>query len=150
MKFRATLELHGKTATGIEVPPEVVTGLGSGKRPAVQVTIGGYTYPSTVAPMGGRFLIPVSAEVRAKAGVAAGDELDVTVALDTAPRTVEVPPALATALKGDAAARQVFEGLSPSKQKAYAVSIDGAKTDETRQRRLDKALDELRRGGPGR
>jgi Domain of unknown function (DUF1905) len=77
MRFQATLELGGRTATGIEVPSEVVTGLGSHKRPPVMVTINGFSYRSTIATMGGRFLIPVSAEVRKHAGVEAGDELDV-------------------------------------------------------------------------
>src|SRR5688572_17972686 len=111
MKFRTTLELGGKTATGIQVPEEVVTALGSGKRPAVNVTINGYTYRSTVAPMGGVYMLPVSAEVRANAGVAAGDELEVEVALDTAPREVVVPPDFAAALDGDAEAKQKFEAL---------------------------------------
>jgi hypothetical protein len=148
MKFRATLELHGKTATGIEVPPEVVAELGPTKRPVVRVTLGGYTYPSTVAVMGGRFLLPVAAEVRQQAGVAAGDEVEVEVVADTAPRTVTVPPALASALKQDAAARQVFDGLSYSKQNGIVQSVNGAKTDETRDRRIAKALDELHHGGP--
>jgi len=91
MRFRASVDLHGKSATGIVVPPEVVEGLGSSKKPKVTVTINGYSYPSSIATMGGRFLIPVSAEVRAGAGVSAGDVVDVGVELDTAPRTVEVP-----------------------------------------------------------
>jgi hypothetical protein len=150
MNFRATLELHGKTATGIEVPPDVVDQLGSGKRPPVQVTIAGYTYPSTVAVMGGRYLLPVAAEVRRQAGVEAGQEVDVELTLDTAPRSVAVPPALAAALKKDAAARKVFEGLSYSKQNGIVQSVNGAKTDETRDRRIAKALDELHQGGPKR
>lgn len=92
MIFRATLELHGKTATGIEVPADVVDQLGSGKRPPVQVTIGSFTYPSTVAVMGGRYLLPVAAEVRRQAGVEAGQEIEVELTLDTAPRSVTVPP----------------------------------------------------------
>ncbi|HKW23505.1 MAG TPA: DUF1905 domain-containing protein, partial [Ktedonobacterales bacterium] len=106
MKFRATVELGGKTATGIQVPAQVVEGLGSGKRPRVHVTINGYTYRSTVAPMGGVFMLPVSAEVREYAGVAAGDTVDVEVQLDTEPREVTVPPDFAAALDGDADARQ--------------------------------------------
>src|SRR5437867_2874762 len=85
MRFHAVIQLSGKTATGIEVPGEVVAALGPSKRPAVRVTINGYTYPSTVAPLGGAFMLPVSAEVRAQAGVAAGDEVAVDVELDTAP-----------------------------------------------------------------
>ncbi|HUS15572.1 MAG TPA: DUF1905 domain-containing protein, partial [Chloroflexia bacterium] len=77
MQFRAVILQEGKTATGIAVPPEVVAGLGSNKRPAVVATINGYTYRSTVAPLGGVFMLPVSAEVRAAAAIAGGDEVDV-------------------------------------------------------------------------
>ncbi len=150
MRFRATLELHGKTATGIEVPAEMVDQLGSGRRPPVQVTIGGHTYPSTVAVMGGRYLVPVSAEIRRQAQVEAGQEVEVELTLDTAPRSVTVPAELATAMKTDAAARKVFEGLSYSKQNRIVASVNGAKTEETRQRRIAKALDELHQGGPKR
>src|SRR5262245_33948587 len=95
LHFRTVVELGGRTATGFQVPPQVVDALGSGKRPAVTVTVGPHTYRSTVAPMGGAFYLPLSAENRTAAGVAAGDEIDVTVALDTAPRVVDVPPDLA-------------------------------------------------------
>ena len=87
MRFHTTLQLHGKTATGIEVPAEIMTALGQGKRPKVTVTINGYSYPITVGSMGGRSLIPVSAENRAKAGVAAGDEVDVEVTAQPSPST---------------------------------------------------------------
>lgn len=146
MKFRATVQLHGKTATGIEVSEDVVTGLGSGKRPAVKAMVNGYTYRTTVAPMGGVFLIPVSAEVRQKAQVSAGDEVEVELVLDTEPREVTMPPARAAALADDAAASQAFDALSFSKKQRLALPIEQAKTDETRQKRLDKALEELRAG----
>ena len=100
MKFRGKLLLGGKTATGIVVPADVVEGLGSGKRPAVRVTINGrHTYRNTIAPYNGQFMLSVSAEQRAAAGVAAGDELDVDVELDTEPRTVTVPADFEEALK---------------------------------------------------
>jgi hypothetical protein len=143
-KFKATLELAGKTATGIEVPEAVVTGLGSSKRPAVRVTINGYTYRSTVASMGGRYMVGVNADNRAAAGVAAGDELEVDIELDTEAREVAVPPELAEVLEGDAAAKQFFEGLSYSRKRLFTAPIEQAKTEETRQRRLDKALEALR------
>ena len=92
------MQLNGKTATGIEVSDEIVAGLGQGKRPPVRVTIGGYSYRTTVARMGGRFLISLSAENLAAAGVAAGDEVEVGLELDDAPREVEVPADLAAAL----------------------------------------------------
>ena len=141
MEFNATVELNGKTATGIEVPPEVVAGLGSSKKPAVVVTINGYSYRSTVAPMGGRYLVPVSGEVRDKAGVAAGDEVEVNLTLDTAPREVVVPEDFRMALDQDAAARTFFDGLSYSNKRRIVLPIDDAKTAETRQRRIDKAVE---------
>lgn len=146
MDFRTTVELGGKTATGIRVPPEVVVALGSGKKPAVRVTINGYTYRSTVAVYGGEFFLPVSAEVRAGAGVAAGDEIEVVVELDTEPREVVVPHDLAAALDADAAARQFFDSLSYSNKRRVVLGIEDAKTAETRQRRIVKSVEKLREG----
>ena len=146
MRFRTTIELGGKTATGIRVPDEVVANLGSSKRPAVHVTINGYAYRSTVASMGGRFMLPVSAEIRASAGVAAGDEVDVDIELDTEQRAVSVPPDVADALDRDADAKRHFDGLSYSNKRRIVLSIEGAKTDETRQRRIATAVSLLREG----
>ena len=146
MGFRATIEQGGKTATGIEVPAGAVEALGAGKRPKVRVTIGGHTYRSSIASMGGRFMLPVSAEVREAAGVAAGDVVDVTLELDTSPRTVEVPPDLAEALAEHAEAKVFFDGLSYSAQRWHVLSIEGAKTPETRQRRVEKSVAMLREG----
>jgi hypothetical protein len=143
MKFTSELVLAGKTATGVVVPVEVVDKLGSGKRPAVSVTINGYTYRSTVAMMGGQFMLPVSAEVRGHAKVKAGEIVEVTLALDTAPREVEVPEDLAAALSADPAAKASFEALSYSNKRRHVLSVEGAKTAETRQRRVEKALREL-------
>ncbi len=146
MKFHAVVQLNGKTATGIAVPPAVVESLGSSKRPAVRVTMNGYTYRSTVAPMGGVFMIPISAEIRKNAGIAAGDELDVDIELDTAPREVNVPPELADLLSADAAAKRFFDGLSYSNRLRIVSPIEEAKTAETRQRRVAKAIQMLREG----
>lgn len=146
MKFRAMVELGGKTATGIEVPETVVTALGSGKKPAVSVTINGYTYRSTVATMGGRFLLPVSAEVRASAGIAAGDEVEVELELDAAPREIQVPADFAAALTADADANHYFDQLSYSNKRRLVLAIDDAKTDETRQRRIAKTVAMLHEG----
>ena len=146
MKFRATLLLGGKTATGIEVPPKVVEGLGSSKRPAVRVTINGHSYRSTIAPRGGVYMLPVSAEQREAAGIAAGDEVDVLLELDTAPREVEIPNDLAKALAKEPDAKRFFDGLSYSNKQRHVLSIEGAKTAETRQRRIDKAITMLREG----
>jgi hypothetical protein len=146
MRFQAVVELGGKTATGIEIPPEVVEGLGSGKRPPVRVTINGHTYRSTVAVMGGRFMVGVSAENREAAGVSAGDEVDVDLELDTGTREVAVPPDLAKALSRDREAQAFFDGLSYSQKRWYVLPIEGAKKPETRERRVGKAVDMLRAG----
>lgn len=146
MKFRAVLELHGKTATGIEVPARVVEALGSGKRPAVTVRLGAYSYRSTVAPMGGKFFLPVAAEHREAAGLVAGEEVEVEVELDTAPRDVDVPEDFARALAADAAAARFFEALSYSHKRRHVLAIEDAKTPETRERRIAKSMEMLREG----
>jgi hypothetical protein len=146
MKFRATVELGGKTATGIRVPEAVVASLGAGKRIPVQVTLGKHTYRSTIAPMSGAYMIPLSAENRNLAGVAAGDEVDVTVEVDDAPREVTVPDDLVKALEGEAAARKYFDGLSYSHRRAFVTWIEDAKKPETRQIRLAKTVELLREG----
>jgi hypothetical protein len=146
MEFRTTIELGGKTATGFEVPAHVVDQLGSGRRPAVTVTVGGHTYRSTVAVMGGRFLIPLSAENREAAGVAAGDEVDVAVELDDRPREVEMPAEFAAALEREPAAASFFAGLSYSDKRWHVLSVEGAKKEETRQRRIEKSVAMLRDG----
>ena len=146
MRFRATILLGGKTATGIRVPPEVVASLGPSKRPPVRVTIRGHTYRSTVASMGGEFMLGVSAEVRERAGVAAGDEVDVDIELDAEPREVTVPPDFADALDSDLEARRFFDGLSYSQKLRHVLSIEGAKTAETRHRCIAKAISTLREG----
>jgi bifunctional DNA-binding transcriptional regulator/antitoxin component of YhaV-PrlF toxin-antitoxin module len=146
MKFRARVELHGKTATGIRVPSEVVESLKSSKRPPVCVTVNGHTYRSTVAPMGGEFLLPISAENRRLAGIEAGDEVDVEIELDTEPREVMVPSDFRDTLNRDADARRFFDGLSKSSKQRVVLLIEGAKTAETRLRRITKAISELHEG----
>ncbi|MBY3554283.1 YdeI/OmpD-associated family protein [Modestobacter lapidis] len=136
MRFSTTVELGGKTATGMAVPADVVTSLGAGRKPAVRVTVNGHTYRSSIATMGGRFLIPLSAEHRTAAGVAAGDTVEVDVELDTEPRSVEVPADLAEALRADPEARRRFDALSYSLQRRHVLAVEGARTDATRQRRV--------------
>lgn len=138
MRFSATLELGGKTATGIKIPAGVVESLGTSKKPPVTVTINGYTYRTTVFVREGGFIIAVSAENRAGAGIEAGDQVDVDIALDDKPRTVEVPEDFAAALAA-AGARGAFDALSFSQQRAHVDPINAAKTDETRQRRISKS-----------
>jgi hypothetical protein len=146
VRFRTTIQQSGKTTTGIQVPEQVIEALGSGKRPAVKVTINGYSYRSTVAVLGGRYMVGVSAEHRAGAGVAGGDEVDVDIELDTAPREVRVPADLAAALDAEPAARRAFDGLSYSNKSWHVLQVEGAKTDETRQRRISRSVDILRQG----
>jgi hypothetical protein len=146
MRFRTTVQLDGKTATGLLVPPEVVAGLGDSRKPAVTVTLGGFTYRSTIASRGGRYLIPVSADVRKQSGVSAGDEVDVDVELDSAPREITVPGDFAERLAAEPAVRQFFDSLSYSNKSVHTLSVEQAKTAETRARRLDKAMDTLRQG----
>lgn len=146
MKFRAIIQLGGKTATGIAVPAEVVAHLASSKRPPVRVTINGHTYRSTVAPMDGVFMLPISAENRMLANVSAGDEVEVEIEPDTQPREVSVPPDFLEALDRDADARRFFDGLSYSNKQRFVLSIEGARTAETRLRRIAKAVGTLREG----
>ena len=147
-RIRALLETTGKTAVGFEVPEPVVLGLGKGKRPPVLVTINGYTYRSTVAPMGGRYLVGVSAENRAAAGVSGGETHDIELALDDAPREVAVPADFAAALDAEPAARRTFDALSPSNKGYHVTLLEGAKSPETRARRLEKSMSALREGRP--
>lgn len=148
MRFRTTLLQSGPTATGFEVPAAVVASLGKGKRPPVVVTVNGYTYLNTVAVFGDVFMIGISAEHRAASGIRAGDDLDVDLELDTAPRVVDVPADLAAALDVEPEARRTFDALSYSNQSWHVFSVNGAKTDETRRRRIEKSVAALREGRP--
>lgn len=130
-------------ATGIEVPEEVVQGLGGSRRPAVVVTIEGYSYRSTVAPYGGRYLIPFAKEHRERSGLAPGQEVEVTLELDTAPRTVAVSAELAAALDAKPGAREAFDRLSYTTRKEHARQVETARAVETRERRIARILDSL-------
>ena len=140
MEFRTVIELGGATATGFPVPDEVVESLGTSKRPPVVITIGPYAYRTTVARMGGRFMVPLAAEHRTAAGVAAGDEVTVGIELDTAPREVEVPSDLADALAAVAGAREAFDALAYTHRKEWVRSVEDAKKPETRITRIAKAV----------
>ena len=144
VSFHTTLWAGGGNNVGIVVPEEIVQGGGRGKRVPVVVTIDGdFTYRNTISSMGGQYLISFSSEIRAATGRGAGDEVEVTLEVDDAPRTVEVPAALADALAADSAAATAWAALSYSKQKAHALSVDGAKTDDTRAKRVQKVLTAL-------
>jgi antitoxin component of MazEF toxin-antitoxin module len=144
MRFESTVELGGKTATGIRVPDEVIEGLGSSKRPPVTITINGYTYRTTAVRMGGVFFVPLAAENREAAGVAAGDAVTVEIENDTAPREVTVPDDLAAAM--DDAARTAYDALSYSHRKEWVRWVEEAKKPETRATRIEKTVAGLREG----
>lgn len=142
MRFETELLLTGERNTGIEVPAELIEALGAGKRPPVVVTVNGFEYRSTIAPMGGKFLIPFSSDKRAATGLGGGDAIVVDLELDTAPRTVEPPDDFAAALDA-AGARDAWDRLAPSHKKAHVTAIEQAKAAETRQRRIDKAVAQI-------
>jgi len=146
MRFRAKVELGGKTATGVPIPEGVVAAIGSGKRPAVQVTLGGHSYRTTVASMGGRYFVPLSKENREAAGVAAGDEVAVDIERDAEPRKVTIPPDLADALAGDDAARAFLDRLSYTHRKEWVRWVEEAKKAETRAARVTKTVESLHAG----
>jgi len=135
----AIMQAEGMNATGIVVPDEVVTKLGQGKKPKVVVSLKGYSYRSTVAVMGGKFMLPLAKEHRDKAGVKAGDKVEVSLEPDAAPREVAVPKDLAAALK-KAGAQATFEKLAFTHRKEHVRAIEEAKAPETRARRIEKAV----------
>ncbi len=143
MRFTTTVLASGGSTTGIPVPAEIVEELGAGKKPPVTVAIGDYRYRSSIASRGGQYLISLSAEHRAGAGVAAGDEIEVDVEVDTAPREVAVPADLAEALEAAPGAGVAFRALSYSRQLQHVLGVDGARTEETRRRRIEKVLEAL-------
>jgi len=143
LKFSTTLLQAGKTATGIKIPEEMIEKLGGGKKPLVKVTINNFTYRSAVAVMGGAYMVGVNAENREGANVKGGDKINVTIELDTEKRIVEVPAEFQKQLSKNAAAKKMFDTLSKSKKKALIIPIANAKTDETRNRNIEKALSAL-------
>jgi bifunctional DNA-binding transcriptional regulator/antitoxin component of YhaV-PrlF toxin-antitoxin module len=139
-KFKtAIMQAEGMDTTGIVVPDAVVEKLASGKRPKVAVTLNGYTYRSTVAVMGGQFMLPLAKAHREAAGVKPGQKVEITLELDTAPREVEIPKDFAAALK-KAGLRAAFDKLAFTHRKEHVRAIEEAKASETRARRIDKAL----------
>lgn len=146
IKLRTTLLQSKKTATGIQIPEEIIDTLKAGRKPPVLVTINGYTYRSSIAFMGGVYMLGVSSVVRENAGVKGGDEIDVEIELDDQPREVTLLPAFAEALDKNADAKNFFEGLSFSNKQRYVLPIEQAKTEDTRQRRIDKAIVDLAQG----
>ncbi|MBK5266668.1 MAG: DUF1905 domain-containing protein [Acidimicrobiia bacterium] len=147
VSFDTTLSAFGNN-TGIEVPPDVIDQLGGGKRPAVVVDVNGYEYRNTVAVMGGKHLISVSAAVRKETGLKGGDPIRVTLTLAEGPRPVQMPEEFRAALDANPSVREFFDGLSNSVQRYHCDNIGGAKTEETRQRRTVKAIELFAAGKP--
>ena len=140
MKFHTILlQAEGRPVTGIEIPPEVIDALGGGKKPAVRLTVNGYSYRNTVAVMGGKYMVSFSSEHRAASGIKGGDAIEVEIDLDTAPREVALPDDFAAALDA-AGLRAAFDKLAPSHRKEHVRAIEEAKTAETRARRIEKAV----------
>ncbi len=137
--FDTTLTASGNN-TGIVVPDSIIEQLGAGKRPAVVVDVNGYEYRSTVAVMAGQHLIGLSAAVRAATGLAGGDPIRVTLTVATSPRAVEMPADFAAALDSQPGARQFFDMLPNSLQRYHVDNVNAAKSPDTRQRRIDKAI----------
>ena len=142
--FRTRVLQARVNATGLPVPPEALEELGAGKRPTVVVTVAGYSYRTTVGTMGGQHLLPLSAAHRAAAGIAADDEVEVTIELDAVPREAVLPEEVAAAFAAAPALAEAFAALSSSRQRALVDPIGEAKTDGTRARRVEKALAALR------
>jgi hypothetical protein len=143
MRFHTRVLSTGKNTTGIGMPEDVLTELGGGRRPAITVSINDHTYRTTVGSLEGRPMLSASSDIRQAAGVAAGDDVEVTVELDSSPREIEVPQEQAAALADDAA-RNAFSGLSNSKKQQLTLPISKEKTDQTRMRNVEKALTKLR------
>jgi bacteriocin resistance YdeI/OmpD-like protein/uncharacterized protein DUF1905 len=142
--FKTKLQLaDDANATGIVVPSNVVAALGSGKKPKVKITINSYEYRSTVAAYNGLFMLPFSQDHRKASGINAGDVVEVTLELDTEPRTVDLPTDLQAALKAKKGALEKFEALSYSIRKNHVYQVNEAKTQETRERRIAKIVDSM-------
>ncbi len=139
--FTTSIKAIGNN-TGIEVPAKNIAELGESKKPAVKVTVSGYSYPSTVAVMGGKFMIPLSKAHREASGLKAHDKITVNLELETAPRTVDIPKDLVTALS-KAGVKEAFDDLAFSKRKEFVRQVEEAKTQETRERRVAKIVTEL-------
>ena len=146
LTLTTTLQPRGPAAAVI-LDDDQVTTIGEGpKRFPVRATINGYTWRTTVTRMHGENMLGLNREVRTGAGVEAGDTVEVLIELDTEPREVEMPEALTAALAHDAVAKAAFDAMAFTHRKEYARWISEAKKDETRDRRIAQALEDLRAG----
>ena len=131
-----------KDTVGLVVPLEVLEALGRGKRPPVTVTLGDYSYRSTLGSMGGQFMIGVSSEHRQQVKLDGLDAVEVTLALDEAPRMSPAPDDLLVALRA-AGKLEAFDAAAPSRRKEFVRQVESAKAEATRARRIEKVVAEL-------
>ncbi|MEO6868464.1 MAG: YdeI/OmpD-associated family protein [Ginsengibacter sp.] len=139
-KFKTTILTAGKTATGICIPDQIIESFNAGRKPPIKITLNKYTYRSTVAVMGGKYMVGVSADIREASGVKGGDTLTVEIELDTKERTVDLPEDFKRSLDKNLNAKEIFHALSYSKQKNHVTLIEQARTEETRKKRIDQFI----------
>ena len=145
VEFDAAVTATGNN-TGIVVPDEIIERLGAGRRPSVVVSVNGYEYRNTVGVMGGKHMISISSAVRKETGLKGGDPIHVIVTVADAPREVELPDDFAKALAATPGTAAYFTKLPNSLQRYHIDNINGAKTSDTRQRRIEKAISLFRDG----
>jgi bifunctional DNA-binding transcriptional regulator/antitoxin component of YhaV-PrlF toxin-antitoxin module len=133
---------HGKHAA-IEIPDENLAEIGGNKRAPLKVTINGYTYQSTATGVDGKCMVVFPMRDREASGAKAGDLITVTLELDDGYRTVDIPAELERALSANGLS-ETFHALNYSTRKEYARQVREAKTEETRERRIEKILSQLK------
>lgn len=146
LRFKAQLQTRGPAAAVVLDDDQVATVGEGAKRFPVVATVNGYTWRTSVTRMGGEFLLGLNRAVREGAGVEAGDQVEVSLELDSEPREVEVPDALGAALEADSVAQASFRSMSFTHRKEYCRWVAEAKRDETRKRRVDQAVEMIRNG----
>jgi hypothetical protein len=141
--FRTTI-LAGKekNVTGIELPADILAALGGGKRPRLKITLGDYSFVSSVGGMGGKAMISLSAAHRTAAGLTGGDRVEVRVELAPDPPAIDVPDDRAAARRA-AGVTDAFDRAAPSRRKEWVRAIEEAKAAETRAKRIQKVIDTL-------
>jgi hypothetical protein len=145
VEFDTTVTAAGNN-TGIVVPDELIERLGAGRRPGVVVNVNGYEYRNTVGVMAGKHMISISAAIRKETGLKGGDPIHVVLTVADTPREVTIPDDFAAALAADPEAKAFFDKLSNSLQRYHVDNVNAAKTAETRQRRIEKAIALFREG----
>lgn len=143
--FDTTVTSAGNN-TGIVVPDEVIERLGAGRRPAVIINVNGYEYRNTVGIMGGKHMLSISAAIRKETGLKGGDAIHVILATANVPREVDMPSEFEEALSAEPTLSAFFSTLSNSLQRYHVDNINAAKSADTRQRRIERAIALFRDG----